>query len=479
MPIIDLQYRIAERGRIRIGVQATTRSGKRAPRKLDRFRFTSADRGAIEQVARLYGGTPAPWDNGGHAQFEVISEARSIPIVLPPEDMAFSQFYESWAKGFCTRRCDGRWDTVRDSACDCDPEARECKTTTRLSVILPEVPGLGTWRLETHGYYAAVELGGALAIIAREAARGRLIPARLLLVEREVRRLVSGKAEVRQFVVPMIDVDLDALPAASSAAAELAAPVAAVGAGETPAPAPAPAPSRWRPVDAQALPAGPEISVADQLAEVDPATRPARKARKNAAAPIRPTGRRPRPAAAVAPPATDTPAEGGPVCQVCDGPLAGHPVTRHGPGWAHKTCPEPPPGSGGPGRGGTSTGTARSHAAGEPAPTATIPDFPEFDVDDDDAMSDAQRRMLFALATDVFPDHSDDERRTELLALAHVLGAPGLTSRTQINHGTASALIDTLQRLDTGEAEWIDGKIILVTEPGPFDHDGVSDSGAP
>lgn len=481
MAIHDLQRRIAERGRIRIGVQAATRSGKKAPRKLNAFRFTSGDRAVIDAVTGLYGGATEAWRNGSQDQWETITDARDIPILLPPSEMAFSQFYETWAKGFCTRRCDGRWDTVRDQACDCDPEARECKATTRLSVILPEIPGLGTWRLESHGYYAAVELAAAVELIDRELAAGRLVPARLLLVEREVRRLIAGQAKVHQFVVPMIDVDLTAFAAAGVAGTveghpgiQLTASTPALGQGVE-------AQSRprgWKPVDTAALPPGPAVSVADQLAEVDPATRPVKK-RANAAAPIKPTGRRPRTAAQRAVEGADVDPGDGPRCQNCAGLLAGHAVTRHPQGWVHKSCPDLPPGSGGTGRGGTSAGAAHSQPAGEPAPTATTTttDGDDSDGDGDDggvaAMSDLQRRKLHALAAEVFPDHTDTERRTEILDLAEVLGQPGLTSRTQLTAATASELIDTLARIQTGEVEWV-GQQLVENEPGPFDHDGVA-----
>jgi len=138
MAIIGLQRRFREVGRIRMGVQVPTRSGKRAPRKLDHFRLTSPDRAVIEAVAVVYGGAPKEWDNDGVNEWEVTITASELRIALPPNvtDLGFSQFYEAWAKGYCTRRCDTVRDTVRDVACDCDPDDRMCKATTRLTVLL-------------------------------------------------------------------------------------------------------------------------------------------------------------------------------------------------------------------------------------------------------------------------------------------------------------------------------------------------------
>ena len=59
MPIIDLQMRIRELGRIRIGDTQPTSSGKsRRPSKLSKFRITSASR-PLRQ-ARSRRPSPAP-----------------------------------------------------------------------------------------------------------------------------------------------------------------------------------------------------------------------------------------------------------------------------------------------------------------------------------------------------------------------------------------------------------------------------------
>lgn len=51
-PILDLQRRLHEAGRIRIGVQVPTgKQGKTRPAKLTTLRFTGQDRRALERVA--------------------------------------------------------------------------------------------------------------------------------------------------------------------------------------------------------------------------------------------------------------------------------------------------------------------------------------------------------------------------------------------------------------------------------------------
>lgn len=337
MAIIALQRRIREVGRIRLGVQGA-KDGKTFPRKLDRFRFTSADRTVIEACATLYGGDASAWRNGDRDEFEVITNAHELAVLIPPGTMAFSQFYEQWAKGFCTHRCDGEWNTVKDTACTCDPDDRECAATTRLSVILPDLPGLGVWRVESHGYYAAVELGAAVELIGQMAGGAGLVPARLRLDKRELRRLDKGKAVVRKIVVPVLDLDVSVNQVQALGAAP--AP-ASIGTGTTPAIS---TPDTWQPIPPAQIPAT-AVSLEAQLAEVDtPAPKPARK---NSAAPLPKTGRKPR---TVAQRQRDdaNAADVDDRCPMCDGPYGGEPLIPNRervtdangtvPRFVHKAC---------------------------------------------------------------------------------------------------------------------------------------------
>ncbi len=105
MPILGLQQSQTEVGRIRLGVQVPTANGKKRPAKLDRLRFTSARKTLLDTIARLYGGTVAPWQPPkGNSQWEVITKAHALDVIVPPSDMAFSQHYELWSAGGCQRR---------------------------------------------------------------------------------------------------------------------------------------------------------------------------------------------------------------------------------------------------------------------------------------------------------------------------------------------------------------------------------------
>ena len=282
MTILQLQKRLREIGRIRLGEQRVSKSGKNYPAKLDTFRLTSKDGAVISAAAEVFGGDPRPWaDAPTGEQFEVVTTASTLNVIVPPTGMAFSQFYEQWTGGGCQKRCDGNWDVVRDCACDCDPDARECRPHTRLSVILSDLPGLGVWRLDTQGYYAAVELGGVVEVVEAYARRGQMLPARLRLEQREVKR---PNEPANKFVVPVLDVDVN-----------LGGLILGGGA----APAIDQEQRSFTAVNQGALPPAPEVPVSSQVAAVSAEPAP-KKARKNAAVPMKATGRKPRTAAEAA-----------------------------------------------------------------------------------------------------------------------------------------------------------------------------------
>ena len=254
-PIADIQARFRELGRIRLGYQEATgktyTSGPRKgqpvmrPVKLDRFRLTSPWGHLIEQAADAYGGTASEWDNTGQREFQVITELADdhgvayLPVVIPTTSECFSQWYELWSGGGLERRCDGITLAGGGGQCVCpsDPDEREalakegkgCRVTSRQSVMLPALPDMGTWRVETHGWHAATELAGVAGLLEAASSHGAgFIPAELRLQEKTVRK--PGQP-VRKFYVPAISfrgqlglildslgVVTGALPAAGTAA---------------------------------------------------------------------------------------------------------------------------------------------------------------------------------------------------------------------------------------------------------------------
>jgi hypothetical protein len=296
VPIVDLQRRLHEAGRIRIGVQVPTSRGKKRPQKLTTFRITGQDHRALERVAALYGGTLEAWkDAPVGEQWQVITETAEIRVAVPPERMALSQSMELWSGGGCVRRCDGERQT-NDDPCVCaaldgeDPQPR-CSRHTRLSLMLAELATTGLWRLDTQGFYASEELAGALELAQILAgATGRsLLPGWLRLEQREIRR--PGEP-TKQFAVPVLDLEMDtaALLGPSRIAPALTLPAAATN-GEPPVLTPIPAEAR--------------STLAEELAQVDDPAPP--RPRRNAAAAVPATGLKPRTAAQARATKTDQP----------------------------------------------------------------------------------------------------------------------------------------------------------------------------
>ncbi|MET7560598.1 hypothetical protein ABZS95_10375 [Streptomyces sp. NPDC005479] len=208
MPILDLQMRMRQLGEIRIGHAVDTgRTDKnnkpiKRPAKLNAFRFTSPSREILASVAGLYGGEVQPWTpaNGGPSEFEVYSTSNRLPVLIPPRD-AVSQWYEMYAGSKCVRRCDGQVEQKSDRPCMCNPDKRTCKITTRVNIMLRDVPALGQWLLISKGFYAGVTLPPAAELLAQA---GGYVAGWLGMEE----KLVVGEDGPNRFSIPTLDVEI-------------------------------------------------------------------------------------------------------------------------------------------------------------------------------------------------------------------------------------------------------------------------------
>jgi hypothetical protein len=214
VPIRDLGQRMAEHGRIRLGVKSTSRNGKVVPKSIDTFRFTSPDRAAIEQLAELYGGTARPWSDPKASptnQFEVVTTTSEIPVMILPGGL--SQSYEMWTGGGCVRRCDGVECETSQQTYDADYEpvivqcicsgkgVLECALHTRVQVVIPTIRFGGAWRLDTKGRNAAEEIPAMADMIEQLQVHGILRA--FMALER--RQSQGGR---RSFVVPTFRIDV-------------------------------------------------------------------------------------------------------------------------------------------------------------------------------------------------------------------------------------------------------------------------------
>src|SRR6266540_3864667 len=130
MPIVTLQKRMMQLGRVRLGQKGP----KGEPQKLGTFRFTSASRSLLDEVAERYGGTVKPWENApDEGYFEVVTQASEID---GSPTTTYSQWFEQWSRGGCQRRCNGETELLSDKPCLCEAEnadKRACQITTRVS----------------------------------------------------------------------------------------------------------------------------------------------------------------------------------------------------------------------------------------------------------------------------------------------------------------------------------------------------------
>lgn len=255
MSILNRQRRLAEIGRIRMGEKRTSQRGTKYPAALQTWRLTSRVRDRLDAAARIYGGQVRPWEDEP-GQYELYTESDALEVILAPGEPV-SLWMEHWDKPSpkgrvtCIRRCDGVTEQISDQPCFCENEEKPlCKSTTRLSVILYRVPGLGVWRLDSKGYNASVELAGTAEFLA---SLGERYPVVLRLDPRES---VDAQGETHKFVVPVLDVPVTVqeILAGVAPAGYLAAPPAPAAALEQPG---------YRP-----LPPGEGTSVAGALESV-------------------------------------------------------------------------------------------------------------------------------------------------------------------------------------------------------------------
>lgn len=218
--ILNLQRQARELGRLRTGwSRPNADPNKRpVPMKSKTWVLTSHAEHYVAAAAKAWGGTVERWQPQGNGapQFRVITEAESLDALLPSGD-PLSQNNEMWNKGGCARRCDGETELISRRPCLCTAEFGEewyllrqdayrkdkvCATTSRLNVILPDMPDLGLWRAESHSFYAANEWSGTVDL-ARAGTGGKgMLPVSLRIEPRT--RVAGGKT--KHFPVVVVEI---------------------------------------------------------------------------------------------------------------------------------------------------------------------------------------------------------------------------------------------------------------------------------
>lgn len=213
--IITMQRQARELGRLRTGFSRPHADPNKrpVPVKSKTWVLTSHAEHYIAAAAQAWGGTVERWQPQGNGapQFRVITERESIDALLPSGD-PLSQNNEMWNAGGCVRRCNGEFEQITRRPCVCladfgedwhqQPKGKVCATTSRLNVILPDMPDLGLWRAESHSFYAANEWSGTVDL-ARAGTGGKgMLPVALRIEPRT--RVAGGKT--KHFPVVVVEI---------------------------------------------------------------------------------------------------------------------------------------------------------------------------------------------------------------------------------------------------------------------------------
>lgn len=192
MPIKNLEKvrRLPRQGKIRLGfMKVSPKSKKEYPSEAGYFLIDPSGEGAEEtkaEFARLYGPEP-----------------RSIDIMFPVNDpeVFFSQWYKiykKYGKGSILI-CKGDGETairlkdgegMVDQPCkgdDCeDYICKNCRRVASLQVLLPKMPGIGVWQINTTSRNSIINLNSSVDYVTALCGRAAMIPLTLKLIKEDV-----------------------------------------------------------------------------------------------------------------------------------------------------------------------------------------------------------------------------------------------------------------------------------------------------
>jgi hypothetical protein len=188
--------RLPRIGKIRLGIKTQNDKGTPYPKAVDYF-VCNPDQSTPEHAAKafheVYGDKP-----------------RKLDIMIPSEnkDEYFAQWYLRYGsgsgllcKGDGEKAVEVNKETGEMHEHECNPETcpwaqkNHCKAIGKFQFMLPRVPGLGVWQIDTGSYNSIVNLNSAIDFIGRLTG-GRIagLPLQLIVVPKEVQ--VEGRKKV-------------------------------------------------------------------------------------------------------------------------------------------------------------------------------------------------------------------------------------------------------------------------------------------
>lgn len=177
VPIRERPSRMVEMGKLKVGVF------RGRPQGIETWRIMSSHRGALETLAREYGGeiTPVVNQKAAH-RLELVTESPTLNVVLPPDPLGDSPMYEKWGGKGQERLCDGvtctEFRVGREGVdeivkpCICRINGKECKPKLRLAVLITSVPMGGVWTFTSDSEQNAETIPGMVHMIQEYAQRG-------------------------------------------------------------------------------------------------------------------------------------------------------------------------------------------------------------------------------------------------------------------------------------------------------------------
>lgn len=214
MPIKGISEitRLPRMGKIRLGIKKKSeKSGAEYPEKTDYFVVDPNDEAIMEEVRRAYGEKP-----------------KALDIIFPIDDpdQIFPQFMKRYS--FSTLICkgdgvdateivldkDGKKTGEKQVKCEGCPHQkdfikdgkkinRKCRPMASLQFLLPKVPGLGVWQLDTSSFHSIINVNAGLKLVQTIYKRISGVPLRLILSPRTV------KAEGRAKTVYVISLSIE------------------------------------------------------------------------------------------------------------------------------------------------------------------------------------------------------------------------------------------------------------------------------
>jgi len=222
---ISDKRRLPRLGKIKLGAKKKNAKGVEYPSATDYFVCPN-------EVEAVFGKKP-----------------RALRVMFPTEDNEL--WASQWLKCYSATRgliCKGDGETatamvdqktgeiaskdsqvveMRDVPCDPDScpmyEAKQCRRVMSLQFLLPEVPGLGVWQLDTTSYHSIVNINSALDLIRGIYGRVSMIPLTLSLVPQGVQ--AEGKKKTVHVLALTSRHSILELQAASQKPKEIAGPV--------------------------------------------------------------------------------------------------------------------------------------------------------------------------------------------------------------------------------------------------------------